>query len=397
MQTTLTQATSSRPSSRSSTLTTGFAIFAMLFGAGNIVFALAVGQFAQDKNFFAIIGLLLTAVGVPLLGLIAMSLFNGDYKSFFNRIGKVPGFIVATAILGLIGPFGATPRCIALSYSTSKMYLPEISLPLFSVIACAFIFICTFKRTSILDIVGYILTPLKLGSLAFIIIMGYWFAPEVPATTHSESTVFFKGLNDGYLTMDLLGTFFFCSVVIDCLRKKCDVSDVNNFRTMIGTTLRASCIGAGLLAIIYIGFSYVAAAYSGSLINVKPEDLITSIALQVLGPYAGLIVSFTVTLACLTTAIALTTVFAEFIHKDLTSNRVSYPIALIISLAITFWFSTLNFTGILKFLAPILELCYPALIVLCIMNILHKLYQVEIVKTPVLAVFIVSLFAFFWV
>jgi LIVCS family branched-chain amino acid:cation transporter len=61
---------------KSTTLTTGLAMFSMLFGAGNIVFALAVGQYAQDKNFFAIIGLLITAVGVPLLGLVAMTLFN---------------------------------------------------------------------------------------------------------------------------------------------------------------------------------------------------------------------------------------------------------------------------------------------------------------------------------
>lgn len=387
---------SSKPSTFSSTLTTGFAIFAMLFGAGNIVFALAVGQYAQDKNFFAIIGLLITAVGVPLLGLIAMTLFNGDYKSFFDRIGKIPGFIVATAILGLIGPFGATPRCIALSYSTSKMYLPEIPIELFSFIACAFIFLCTFKRTSILDIVGYVLTPLKLGSLAFIIIMGVLAAPAIPISSHTDLVVFFRGLKDGYMTMDLLGTFFFCSVVLDCLRQKFDVSNPANYKTLIGTTLKASCIGAGLLGIIYIGFSYVAASYSASLAQVKPEDLITNIALQVLGPYAGLVVSFTVTLACLTTAIALTTVFAEFIHKDLTKNKISYHAALILSLLVTFGVSTLNFTGILKLLAPVLELCYPALIMLSLLNILYKLYQFQPVKIPVLVVFTASLLSFFF-
>lgn len=383
-------------SQKSNTLATGFAIFSMLFGAGNIVFALAIGQFAQDKNFFAIIGLLITAVGVPLLGLIAMTLFNGDYKSFFNRIGTVPGFIVATIILGLIGPLGAIPRCIALSYSTSKMYLPNMPLPLFSVAACAFIFLCTFRRTSILNIVGYVLTPLKLGSLLLIIIMGYFSSPMAPAATHNELTVFFKGLKDGYQTMDLLGTFFFCSVVLDCLRRKIDVSDPLNYKVLIGTTLKASCIGAGLLAVIYVGFSYVAAAYSGTLSHVSPEDLISSIAVQVLGPYAAVVVSFTVTLACLTTAIALTTVFAEFIHKDLTQNKVSYPIALIITLIVTFFVSNLNFTGIIKLLAPILELCYPALIVLSLVNILFKVYQFQPVKVPVLAVFSLSLLAYFF-
>jgi LIVCS family branched-chain amino acid:cation transporter len=383
-------------SQRSTTLTTGLAVFSMLFGAGNIVFALAVGQYAQDKNFFAIMGLLITAVGVPLLGLIAMTLYNGDYKSFFERIGKIPGFTVATIILGLIGPFGATPRCIALSYSTSKMYLPEISLPIFSLFACFFIFLCTFKRTSILEILGYVLTPLKLGSLTFIIIMGFLYLPETPATTHNELAVFLKGLKDGYQTMDLLATFFFCSVVLDCLRKNFDVSSSANYKQLIGITLKACCIGAGLLAMIYIGFSYVAAAYSGSLGNVSAEDLISSIAIQILGPYAGLIVSFTVTLACLTTAVALTTVFAEFIHKDLSKNRISYLAALLISLAITYAISTLNFTGIITLLAPILQLCYPALIVLCCLNILYKLFEFQPVKIPVLIAFVGSLVAYFF-
>jgi len=380
---------------KSTTLTTGLAMFSMLFGAGNIVFALAVGQYAQDKNFFAIIGLLITAVGVPLLGLVAMTLFNGDYKTFFERIGKVPGFILATIILGLIGPFGAIPRCIALSYSTSKMYLPEISLPVFSIFACLFIFLCTFRRTSILDIMGYILTPLKLGSLSFIIIKGFLSSPEVPVASHGELAVFLKGLKDGYQTMDLLATFFFCSIVLDCLRKNIDVSNPSNYRQLIGVTLKACCVGAGLLAIIYVGFSYVAAAYSGTLGNVSPEDLISSIAVQVLGHHAGLVVSFTVTLACLTTAVALTTVFAEFIHKDLTQNKLSYSLSLVVSLLITYGVSTLNFTGIITLLAPILQLCYPALITLCLVNILNKLYQFQPVKTPVLVVFAGSLLAYF--
>ncbi len=386
---------SSQLSQKSHTLTTGLAMFSMLFGAGNIVFALAIGQYAQDKNLYAIIGLLITAVGVPFLGLVAMTLFNGDYRSFFDRIGKVPGFFVASIILGLIGPFGAIPRCLALSYATSKPYLPEMSLPFFSVLACLFIFVLTYKRTSILNLLGYFLTPLKLGSLLFIIVNGFLFSPEIPAAAHDELAVFIKGLTDGYQTMDLLGAFFFCSVVLDCLRKNIDVSNPANYKRMIVVTLKASCIGAALLATIYIGFSYVAAAYSSSLMDVQPEELISNIAIQVLGPYAGLIVSFTVTMACLTTAVALTTVFAEFIHKDLTKAKLSYPLALLATLAITFAISTLNFTGIVALLEPILVLCYPALIVLCLVNILFKLYQFKPVKVPVMLMFGASVIAYF--
>ena len=381
---------------KSSTITTGFAIFSMLFGAGNIVFALAIGQYAQDKNLFAILGLLITAVGVPLLGLVAMALFNGDYKDFFNRIGKVPGFALTIIIMGLIGCFGAIPRCIALSYSTSKMYLPDfVSLPVFAAIACCFIFLCTYRPTNLLKILGYILTPLKLGSLTFIIIIGLLYAPEAPVALHDGTSVFFKGLKDGYLTMDLLATFFFCSVVLKCLKQTIDVSDPANYKLLIKTTLKASFIGAGLLAVIYVGFSYVSAAHSGSLEGISPADLISNIAIRVLGPYAGLIVSFTVTMACLTTAIALSTVFAEFIHKDLAKNKISYISALLISLLATYFMSTLNFGGIMAFLAPVLQICYPALITLCCVNILNKLYDFSYIKLPVFTVFAGSLVLYF--
>ena len=69
----------------SNTIATGFAMFAMFFGAGNVVFPLSLGLMAQDKNIYAIVGLLITAVGVPFIGLMSMTLFNGNYKHFFEK------------------------------------------------------------------------------------------------------------------------------------------------------------------------------------------------------------------------------------------------------------------------------------------------------------------------
>lgn len=380
---------------RSSTWVSGFAMFSMLFGAGNIVFSLAIGQYAQDQNLYAMLGLLITAVGVPFLGLIAMTLFDGDYKGFFERMGKVPGFLLVTFILGLIGPFGAIPRCVALSYSTTKMYLPTISLPVFSAIACFVIFLLTFRRTRILDVVGYILTPLKLGTLLLIILIGFIMAPVAPVAPHDQWALFIHGLKEGYQTMDLLGAFFFCSVILVCLKKDADPSDPQSGKRLIAQTLKASCIGAALLAFIYMGFSFVAAFHSDALVGSSPDELIAKVSMHVLGPYGALIVCLAVAFACLTTSIALSTVFAEFIHKDLAQGRIGYVPALIGTLIITYFVSTLNFTGIAKMLAPILQLCYPALIVLCVVNILYKLYAFKPVKIPVLAVFAVSAIGYF--
>src|SRR5689334_1839885 len=94
---------------RSTSLLAGLAMFKMFFGAGNIVFSLAIGQFAKDMNIWALLGFLITAVVIPFIGVIAISLFKGDYRSFFERVGKVPGFFITLFILGMIGPFGAIP------------------------------------------------------------------------------------------------------------------------------------------------------------------------------------------------------------------------------------------------------------------------------------------------
>src|SRR5262245_32752684 len=164
--------------SRSTIWSTGLAMFSMFFGAGNIVFPLALGQFTQDKNFYGIVGLILTAVCVPLLGLMAMMLYDGNYSSFFRRIGRVPGFLVTLLILGLIGPFGGIPRCIAISYATLEAFrfetLSWMNLPLFSAISCVLIFLFTFRPGKVLDLLGYVLTPILLLSLAVIVTKGLW-------------------------------------------------------------------------------------------------------------------------------------------------------------------------------------------------------------------------------
>jgi branched-chain amino acid:cation transporter, LIVCS family len=295
----------------------------------------------------------------------------------------------------LIGPFGAIPRCIALSYSTAKMYLPHVSLGLFSFLACLLIFVFTYKRTRIIDILGYVLTPALLISLTIIIVKGVLTSPELPIAPHQELAMFLKGLNDGYQTMDLLGAFFFCSVVLVCLKKDVDVSNPNNSKRLLILTMKASCIGAFLLAAIYVGFSFVAAAFSEQIGTSKPDELIAVMAVHILGPYAGIIVCLAVTLACLTTAIALSSVFAEFIHKDVSLDKINYAWSLVITLVISFFISTLNFNGIANLLAPILQICYPALIVLSLLNIFYKLYHFRPVKIPVLLTFLLSLVVYF--
>lgn len=371
--------------SRKAVWPVGLAIFAMFFGAGNIVFPLALGQFTQDKTIYGILGLILTAVLVPLIGLLAMMLFAGDYAAFFRRIGKIPGFFVAVSILGLIGPFGGIPRCITISFSTLDAFgfqpIKWINLLVFSTFSCLLLFLFTYKPRRILGLLGYLLTPLLLLSLALIVGKGLISMPTIDATSHTRWEVFTQGLLDGYNTLDLLAAFFFSSVVLLCLKKNDEQESIlHEQKSMLIVAILGSLISAILLSLVYICFSFLAAGYSNVLASVDSDQLLGTLAFQLLGPYAGLIATIAVCFACFTTEIALTAIFAGFLHKTLFKEKISYKTALLLTLGISLLVSTLRFSGISAFLVPIVQVCYPALIVLSIVNILYKLHGFKPVK-----------------
>lgn len=382
----------------SKTLSTGLAMFAMFFGAGNSIFPLIIGYQAQDKTLYGILGLLLSAVCVPFAGLIGMILFDGDYKKFFGRIGQVPGFLVAALIMALIGPFGATPRCVAMSFSTLKVSFSEMPALLFSAIACMIIFLFTFKKNRILDLIGLVLTPILVAFLGFIIIKGLLFAEATNVSSLEGWQVFIKGWQEGYQTMDLLGAFFFAPVVLTSL-KACQINsrEKSNTTKLFQSALYASYIGAFLLAATYVGFCYIASFHGNGLEMASRDQLIGAIAIQIAGPSAGLLASLIVALACLTTAIALTTVFAEFFQNIICKRKISYEVSLVFTLIVTYLFSIMEFSGIVAFLAPILQVCYPALIVLTFFNVMYRLGYTQTVKTPVFLTFGISLISYFLV
>ena len=197
----------------------GMAIFAMFFGAGNIVFPLALGQVALDKTPMALLGLLLSAVIMPFAGLLTMFFYEGDVSKFFGRIGRVPGLILSTVTIALLGPLGCIPRSITVAYSTVAISFEGISIILFSLIFCLCIFALVFNKGGLLSVIGYVLSPFKISLLVLMIVIGYFTAPDLSLlqTTHTESALFLHALKEGYNTMDLLGAFFFAPVIVASL------------------------------------------------------------------------------------------------------------------------------------------------------------------------------------
>lgn len=379
---------------KSESISTGLAMFSMFFGAGNIIYPLAIGQYAGDQNIYAILGLLLTAAVMPIAGVIAMILFDGDYRQFFGRLGQKPGFILALLTISLLGPLGSTPRCIALSYTTLQSSFPTLTPTLFSLISCAIIFLFTVRKKHILSLLGWILTPLLLASLIIIIGVGLLTATEATPVTATPLSMFFHGLNEGYNTMDLLAAFFFSSTIIQILREKATGTEAMK-GNYLQTAFQASLVGASLLALIYIGFSYIASFHGNSLDLMSKDQLLAAITMKIAGPYAGLLVCVAIALACLTTAIALISAFTDFIQREVFQEKVSYELTLAGSLLATFFVSTFEFTGISAFLWPILQICYPGLIVLTCLNIAHRLIGFQPLKGPVFLTFVGSTLFYF--
>ncbi len=387
------------PLKKSTIWSTGLAIFSMFFGAGNIVFPLAIGLAAQDQTLWATCGMLLTAVLVPLAGVLAMLLFNGDYNAFFGRIGKWPGYFLILAIMGIIGPFGGIPRCIAISYATLEAFglsrIPGMSLALFAALSCLVIFLVTFRQNRVLKILGYGLTPLLLISLGVIIVKSL-LSPET--ASHSISTrwqTFSNGFLVGYNTLDLLASFFFSSGVLLCLKNNLPSEGVENKR-LTQIAVWGSAIAATLLALVYTSFSFIAAKHAGALQGIASHKLLGQLTYMHLGPYAGIIAGLVAAFACLTTEIALALTLSEFVQKRLLKERVSYKSALIIVLGLSFLVATLHFEGISAFLVPIIEIFYPALIVLTLVNIAHKMFNFKPVKPIFYTAAAISSFLFFY-
>lgn len=373
-------------------ISTGFAMFAMFFGSGNIVFPILLGGMVDSHYLFAVMGLFITAVFVPFLGLYAIYLFDGDYKAFFQRLGKKASFIIPTLVLALIGPFGVIPRCITVGYGSIELLFPNFPFVAFSILMCVIIFLLTLDPRRIVMVVGAFMTPLLLSSLAVIAFQGIrtGHLPTTQIAEHSSMDVFVTGFFQGYYTLDLVAAFFFASVIIKYIQFniKQKLSSQGQQNMII---LGSMIVGAGLLALIYMAFVYLGGIFTDILSITNPERNITIIAHHVLGTLAGPIVSIAILLAVLTTAVALTSVASTFLRNEILSKSVYTPIATLMILAISFFVSTFKFTGIASFLGPILVVLYPGLIVLTILNIGYKTYNIQTVKTPVYATFIIVL------
>lgn len=358
-------------------LTTGLAMFAMLFGAGNVVFPLILGRDSGHQLFFGLLGFCITAVLVPLLGLFAIMLNHGDYKCLLAPLGKIPAFLIIASCMILLGPLALTPRCVTISYAAIKSYLPGVPVWAFSGSCALLIFICTVKNSFIIDLLGKFLGPLKITLLLSIIAKGIFAPAHMMPVALTKMEGFRLGLFSGYGTCDLIAITFLSSLILSRLRQGLHPEQQHDARAIIRLGLQASFVGGLLLSLVYAGFCVASGLHGAQLASVDRADIFSSLTILILGEAGGCLANVTVAIACLTTAIALTAMFAMYLHKDLSAGRLSYFFSLIITTVITAGIASLGFSGIMKFVSPIIEVLYPILIVYILSNLLWKWWKLK--------------------
>jgi LIVCS family branched-chain amino acid:cation transporter len=370
-------------------VSTGFALFSMFFGSGNLVFPITVGQESQGHYLLAALGILFTGVVVPFLGVLGMMLYKGDIYSFFSCFGKKGTFLFSFLALALMGPFGVLARCLTVAHGALLLLLPNASLPITSFLMCAAIYFMAVNKSRIVTMLGAVLTPFLLLAIAVIAFSGLNQGAFPEESVSSGWNALKNGFFQGYQTMDLLAAFFFSQFVIKHLRSKLpgDEGDASTLKHFY----KASVIGAGILSSVYFALVLLGWIFSPLLLNTPPQEMLGMIAIETLGPVAAPCVCLAVLFACLTTAIVLASLFAEFLGSEVSRDKIGNKQALAITLAIGFAVSTFDFAGIASFLGPVLEAVYPALIALTVVNIASKFMGMQSSHWPFTLTLVVKL------
>ncbi len=351
-------------------LTAGFAIFSMFFGSGNLVFPIDIGKTALGGYGWGVLGLLLSGIGMPLLGMLSVLLYGSDTRVYMQRLGRWPALALMFIMLSLMGPFGVGARCLLVAHGGVALMWPALPLLPFAVVFGALATVFAYKGRMVVEGLGRVLTPFLLLGIAALIVFGLRQAPAVLPAPQPAWELFKSAFLTGYELMDLLAAFFFSATILSYFAE--DQADPK--KTFLHG-LAACLVGATLLALVYVGFVALGAHYAPELAHCPQQSYVPAIAKLCLGAWALPIASVTIALACLTTLIVLIRLFATFLQRDLSGNRLPNEAALLITLACTILTARIGFTTLTAFLGQALTLAYPALVAFAIASIIDRFYR----------------------
>ncbi|SHG94944.1 branched-chain amino acid transport system II carrier protein [Tepidibacter thalassicus] len=346
-------------------LVVGFALFAMFFGAGNLIFPPSLGLISGDKWSFSLIGFLLTGIGMPLLGIIAASKAGGSLSDLADKVSPTFSKILGTVIMLAIGPLLAIPRTGATTFEMGiKPLFPGANQIIASMIFFGITLFLVINPSGVIDKIGKILTPVLLIALITIIFKGITNPIGSPVNTGLENP-FSKGFTEGYQTMDALASMVFAGIVISSLIQK----GYKDTKEQVKLTIMSGLVAAIGLAIVYGGLMYLGATSSGIFpADIPKTNLTLAITEKILGNAGKALIGISVSLACLTTSVGLTATCGEYFNK-LSKGKLSYKFIVVMVSIFSTIVSNFGVETIVKIAVPLLVTVYPIGIILIIMNI----------------------------
>lgn len=359
-------------------LAIGMMLFALFFGAGNLIFPAALGQHAGDNVGWALLGFVLTGVGLPLLGVVAMGYSScKDVEELASRVHPIYGLLYTISLYLSIGPMFATPRTGTVAYEIAiKPFADGLHMNMEPIFLALFFGISLWLSISpqkLVNRIGNILTPALLLVILLLIVKSF-ITPlggyAVPQPSYGDApTAVLQGFLDGYNTMDALASVVFAILVIDFVR----LSGATSRAVITKTVMEVGAIAVGLLGIVYVFIANIGATSVERFGLFETGAPVLSVSANYLfGEFGQIILSIIVLLACLSTSIGLITSCGTYFHK--LTPKISYKLYVVIFSLAAFGLSMFGLKTIISAAIPVLMLLYPLTIVIILLALLHNVF-----------------------
>lgn len=344
----------------------GFALFAMFFGAGNLIFPPMLGYIYGDKWLLASIAFTIVGVGLTLIAVISMAKRKGNIFTFTSLAGDKLSKTIILIIALCIGPLGAIPRTAATSFEMVESAGFNINILVFTLIFFALSLFLSLSKNSVVDLIGKFLTPLLLISLLIMIIVGM--LNPIGDTKNVDmalKTIFSNSMLEGYNTMDTLAALAFTPIIVESIIKKGYKND------LLKKTIEASLIAVIGLAFVYISLTFLGSSASKSIDTDSRVSLLNFISSSILGNKGKFVLLLAIIMACFTTSIGLISSISN-IFVEFSKNKLKYkPVAWVIAI-VSLLLSVLGVESIVRLTGPFLQFVYPLAILLVMFNLIGK-------------------------
>ncbi|MHA3090595.1 branched-chain amino acid transport system II carrier protein [Acinetobacter brisouii] len=367
----------------------GFMTFALFIGAGNIIFPPIVAQQAGEHVWLAAAGFLITAVGLPVLTIMALSRVEGSIETLSAPLGRFSSLLLTIVCYLAVGPLFATPRTATVSYEigfSSYFGNSPMHLFIYSCIYFTIVGIISLYPNKLLDTIGHVLAPLKIVALAILCIATLVFPILVspPAVHNYIQQPMSEGLVNGYLTMDTLGALVFGIVIVQAIQSR----GVSDKKLIMRYAIIASIMAGVGLTILYLclfrlglqSYAFITTATNGA-------EILHAYVQHTFGDIGSLFLTVLIFLACTVTAIGLTCSCAEYFHE---LTKISYKLLVLVLVLFALLISNLGLTKLIAFSVPVLTAIYPPAIVVILLSFLWKFFnRPSLIVMPVTAVALV--------